>query len=188
MDLESAQHLFASAVHAEWRLAQGAAGPEELAGPGGCVSPEVARGLASMRPVVERRERVIFRVELRAKAIAAALVSEATGVADGTGKYGLRLLAAREVGEAPRVSRVDHVCTACVALGAGPLGEPCLECGGEGWEPWFGASRWLAVEPGPLEAVRFVAAPSSSLYLPEHRRARAAARRAGLIGPDPADP
>lgn len=144
--------------------------------------PSIRAGFAAMREVSQRGRRRLFRVELHPPDLAVAWVSEASGLADGFGKYELRLWV-RSADVGPEVARVDHVCTACVALGIGPDGKACLECGGAGWEPWFGEADLMGLRLGSPTQILVIEAPTSSLYLPEHHRSVAAARRAGLLPP-----
>lgn len=188
MDLDDVQRCVGGLLEAEARWRQGGVSLAELAADVASVAPAVVDGLATARAPAERRTRELFRVELHPGDRGLALVSEATAVADGTGKYELRFLV-EEAAAGPRAVRVDYICTACVALGVGPRGEVCRECCGEGWEPWFGEPGVMSLRFGAPVALRVCTPPRSSLYLPEHNRRVAAARRAGLlIEGEPAQP
>lgn len=180
MGFEGVQRCVDGLLEAESRWREGVMSLAEFGGQAGDVAQLVVDGLASARALPESRTREVFRVELHPGDRALALLSEATAVADGTGKYELRVVLEAASTE-PRVVRLDHVCTACVALGVGPRGEVCVECDGEGWEPWFGEAAMMSVRFGAPVAIRVLTAPRSSLYLPEHHRRVALARRAGLL-------
>ncbi|MEZ4265846.1 MAG: hypothetical protein R3F39_05670 [Myxococcota bacterium] len=179
MQRSFAQWLRAEAGWRQGRAATVTAPAAEAVEPGG-VAPAVVAGFRQVRTHARSATREMFRVELYQDDHAVALVSEATTEADGTGKYELRLIAESASAD-PRLVRVDHVCTACVALGLGPRGDACLECGGAGWEPWFGEAAAMDLTLETPLAIRVLAVPRSSLYLPEHTRRLATARRDGLL-------
>ncbi len=99
----------------------------------------------------------------------AAQVSEATGSRRGQGKYHLQLVVTETLGS-PRITGVYDVCTACVALGVDGQGAECIECGGLGWEPWFGDD--LGPDFGPIMAVARVTKPATPLYHAAWKRGR----------------
>ena len=129
-------------------------------------SSAVAEGLADIPeaepPAVARR---LFKLETFDHPSwgrwVAAHVSEAMAARRGEGKYHLLLVIRGQQGE-PRVVGVYDVCTACVALGEDGQGAPCVECGGLGWEPWFGevARGGFGTAMGAVALTR----PATSLY------------------------
>ncbi|MGM0577283.1 MAG: hypothetical protein ACQEXJ_16270 [Myxococcota bacterium] len=131
---------------------------------------EVAHGFEAMpeapEPVAERR---LYKVVRYAGGRFGAVVSQATSASKGLEKYDLQLVV-REVDGAPRVISVWFVCQACIALGRDFRGDTCIECGGVGWERWFGE------DPGPpseVLAVRPIETPGS-LYVSEYQQSRRA--------------
>ena len=136
-----------------------------------CSAP-VAQGLADLplpeAPVIKRELfKTIARDHPRHGPWLAAIVSEATGARRGAGKYHLMLVIQPHQG-APRVTGVYDVCTACVALGVDGQGDQCIECGGLGWEPWFGVD--LGSSWGHITATEKLTRPSTPLYLPAWKR------------------
>lgn len=180
MNFEGVQRCVGVLLEAESSWREGGLSVAEFGERCGEVDQAVVEGLARTQTQPESQTRALFRVELHPDSHALALVSEATAISDGTGKYELRVVVDATAAE-PRVVRVDYICTACVGLGVGPRGEACLECGGDGWDPWFGEAAAMGLRFGTPLALRVLAAPRSSLYLPEHNRRMALARREGLL-------
>ena len=128
-------------------------------------TPEVAEGMAEMpRRSTPTAPRTLFKCVAHDHPTmgpwVAAMVSEGTEVGRGTGKYHLLLVVRPERG--PQITGVYDVCTACVALGRDGQGAECIECGGLGWEPWFGEA--LGDTFGPVTAVDKITKPATSLY------------------------
>jgi hypothetical protein len=135
-------------------------------------SAAVAAGLASLpfpeSPIIPRALfKVVSREHPKYGRWLGVIVSEATGARRGAGKYHLMLVVQAHLG-APRVTGVYDVCTACVALGVDGQEAQCIECGGLGWEPWFGVD--LGSSWGPIIAVERSTRPSTPLYLPAWKR------------------
>lgn len=135
-------------------------------------TPEVTEGLGSLEvPEAPLIERVHFKTLLRDHPKEgpwlALIVSEATSARRGAGKYHL-MLALQSVEGRPTLTAVYDVCTACVTLGVDAHERPCIECGGLGWEPWFGVD--LGPVWGPVVAFERATRPSTPLYLPAWRR------------------
>lgn len=135
-------------------------------------SAEVAEGFAELpTPEAPIELRTLFRVlrydHPQKGPFVAAEVSEATAQRRGQGKYHLLLIIQDHLGH-PRVTGVYDICTACVALGVDAQGDQCVECGGLGWEHWFGLELGPSFgAPGPLERIN---RPSTPLYLPVWKR------------------
>ena len=104
-------------------------------------SPVVTQGFSGIpRTSDVLAPRRLFRLSLHGNSgYATAIVSEPTRARKGGEKFALRLWLNLQ-GAAPTVVAVDDVCTACVALGVDGQGATCVECGGVGWERWFGES------------------------------------------------
>ena len=134
-------------------------------------SQEVVDGFRALAPPeTPLIERVLFKTITREHPALgswrAAIVSEATGARRGAGKYHLMLV----IKEPLEICAVYDICTACVALGVDAHDQTCIECGGLGWEHWFGVN--LGAEWGPIVALEHLKRPSTPLYIPAWKRGK----------------